>query len=631
MLFNKFNILSPQVFNNRDCIDLFQIIPVWENVPVTDISLVVLRQNLVDVMDMGILHKNNPDLKNIVKTILLALVGIILLFPPAVAFQPPTALFETGWGEWVRTYDNDFYNGTYPARYQYSVTIQNSPDDYGAVLGNITYAIDADNIIEYDYMQYAHKNGTSIQWVFPWNFTLPENEYIWSNARTDYIYQRYMPMTVHRWTNRSVFTSDGYQLASFSFSYDNFSTEYENVTVDSIWAEIQTNENENVNATLLPDTITSTMLLAYNPMALNNSHRIEFSNESPLEMNKVYNCSVVIHIHLKNPTGPAIEYYPGFHTALIGGQGGYIDPVPSFNVSSPSSMLPKYERSATGSTNVSNIWNIGLSYGKGVNLREISNTLSVNASQKIGVFRPSTHLFYLDYNGNGAWNGAAVDKSYNFGITGDIPVAGDWNSDGKTEIGVFRNSTHLFYLDYNGNGVWNGASVDRSYNFGITGDIPVSGDWNHDGISEIGVFRNSTHLFYLDYNGNGVWNGAAVDRQYNFGITGDIPVTGDWNTDGRTEIGVFRNSTHLFYLDYNGNGIWNGAAVDKSYNFGITGDIPVSGDWNADGRTEIGVFRSSTHLFYLDYSGNGAWNGASIDRSYNFGITGDKPVTGKWA
>jgi hypothetical protein len=92
---------------------------------------------------------------------------------------------------------------------------------------------------------------------------------------------------------------------------------------------------------------------------------------------------------------------------------------------------------------------------------------------------------------------------------------------------VFRPSTHLFYLDTNGNGVWNGASVNRQYNFGLSGDLPVSGDRNNDGKSEIGVFRNSTHLFYLDYNGNGVWNGSVVDRQYNFGITGDKPITGD--------------------------------------------------------------------------------------------------------
>ena len=127
-----------------------------------------------------------------------------------------------------------------------------------------------------------------------------------------------------------------------------------------------------------------------------------------------------------------------------------------------------------------------------------------------------------------------------------------------------------------------------------------------------------------------MWNGASVDRSYNFGITGDIPVTGDWNNDWKTEIGVFRPSTHLFYLDYNGNGVWNGASVDRSYNFGISGDIPVSGDWNADIRTEIGVFRPSTHLFYLDYNGNGVWNGTSVDRQYNFGITGDLPISGKW-
>jgi hypothetical protein len=259
-------------------------------------------------------------------------------------------------------------------------------------------------------------------------------------------------------------------------------------------------------------------------------------------------------------------------------------------------------------------------------------------NHRIQIFTPGgayvTKWGSLGY-GNGSFNypyGIAVDSSNN------VYVADSYNdriqkfsrSFSAAGIGVFRNSTHTFYLDYNGNGVWNGASVDRTYNFGITGDIPATGDWNNDGKSEIGVFRPSTHLFYLDYNGNGAWNGAVTDRQYNFGISGDIPVTGDWNNDGKSEIGVFRNSTHLFYLDYNGNGAWNGAVTDRQYNFGISGDIPVSGDWNNDGISEIGVFRNSTHLFYLDYSGNGVWNGASVDRQYNFGIIGDMPISGDW-
>jgi len=298
------------------------------------------------------------------------------------------------------------------------------------------------------------------------------------------------------------------------------------------------------------------------------------------------------------------------------------------NVTNATVQNPVHTYYTAGNFSVSlNVTNAG-----GFNTSVKSGYIDVtNATvSKIGVFRNSTHLFYLDYNGNGVWNGAAIDKQYNFGISGDIPVTGDWNADGRTEIGVFRNSTHLFYLDTNGNGAWNGALVDKQYNFGISGDIPLSGDWNSDGRTEIGVFRNSTHLFYLDYNGNGVWNGASIDKQYNFGITGDKPITGDWNADGKSEIGVFRHLTHLFYLDYNGNGVWNGASIDKQYNFGISGDIPVTGDWNADGRTDIGVFRPSTHLFYMDYNGNGAWNGAAVDRSYNFGITGDIPISGKW-
>ncbi len=71
--------------------------------------------------------------------------------------------------------------------------------------------------------------------------------------------------------------------------------------------------------------------------------------------------------------------------------------------------------------------------------------------------------------------------------------------------------------------MWNGASIDRQYNFGVVGDLPIAGDWNNNGASEIGVFRPSTHTFYLDFNGNGVWNGALTDRQYNFGVVGDLP------------------------------------------------------------------------------------------------------------
>jgi len=164
---------------------------------------------------------------------------------------------------------------------------------------------------------------------------------------------------------------------------------------------------------------------------------------------------------------------------------------------------------------------------------------STGTADMIGVYRPSTRVFYLDYNGNGAWNGASVDRQYTFGMTGDLPIIGDWNGDGTMEIGVYRPSTRVFYLDYNGNGAWNGASVDRQYTFGMNGDLPIIGDWNGDGTTEIGVYHPSTRVFFLDFNGNGAWNGASVDRQYTFGVTGDTPITGDWNDNRDWRVSSF--------------------------------------------------------------------------------------------
>jgi PKD repeat protein len=255
---------------------------------------------------------------------------------------------------------------------------------------------------------------------------------------------------------------------------------------------------------------------------------------------------------------------------------------------------------------------------------------SATTPSKIGVFRNSTQKWLLDFNGNGIWDGKPTDKKHTFGLSTDVPVTGDWNNDGRTEIGVFRSSTQKWLLDFNGNGIWDGKPTDNKYTFGLSTDKPVTGDWNNDGRTEIGVFRSSTQKWLLDSNGNGIWDGTPTDTLYTFGLSTDKPVTGDWNNDGRTEIGVFRSSTQKWLLDSNGNGIWDGKPTDKKYTFGLSTDLPLTGDWNGDGKTEIGVFRSSTQKWLLDSNGNGIWDGTPTDTLYTFGLSTDKPVSGKW-
>lgn len=251
-------------------------------------------------------------------------------------------------------------------------------------------------------------------------------------------------------------------------------------------------------------------------------------------------------------------------------------------------------------------------------------------ADQIGVYRPSASRFYLDVSGNGLWDGSSTDATYGFGIVGDEALIGDWNGDGIDAIGVYRPSSRRFYLDVNGNGLWDGAMIDQTFVFGISGDIAISGDW--DGVigDEIGLYRPSAGRFYLDFNGNGVWDGSPTDATYSFGIVGDEPLIGNWDGVIGDEIGIYRPSARRFYLDFSGNGVWDGSSTDLTSVFGISGDEPISGDWNSDGLDEIGIYRPSASRFYLDLNGDGVWSGTPTDATYGFGIVGDEAIIGKW-
>jgi hypothetical protein len=91
----------------------------------------------------------------------------------------------------------------------------------------------------------------------------------------------------------------------------------------------------------------------------------------------------------------------------------------------------------------------------------------------------------------------------------------------ESNIGLYRSG--VWILDYNGNFAWDGTPTDKMYGFGAAGDVPVVGDWNHDGFPEIGLYR-SAGVWILDYNGNFAWDGTPTDKMYGFGATGDAPV-----------------------------------------------------------------------------------------------------------
>jgi hypothetical protein len=65
--------------------------------------------------------------------------------------------------------------------------------------------------------------------------------------------------------------------------------------------------------------------------------------------------------------------------------------------------------------------------------------------------------------------------------------------------------------------------ADYALNYGIPGDMPVTGDWNSDGIDTIGVYRSG--LFYLR-NSNTIGFAEII---FGLGNPGDMPIAGNWD------------------------------------------------------------------------------------------------------
>ncbi len=250
-----------------------------------------------------------------------------------------------------------------------------------------------------------------------------------------------------------------------------------------------------------------------------------------------------------------------------------------------------------------------------INSVPISGDFNGDGVADVGVFKDGE--WFIDVNGNGQWD--KEDLWATLGTRDDKPVTGDWNGDGKTDIGIYGpawpRDPHAIKrepgipdpantnrdvrknhpprpkdaalghreLRLTSQGQSRKDLIDHVFHYGAAEDIPVTGDWNGDGIDTIGIFHAGE--WYRDVDGDG--RSSASDTVAHFGRTGDQPVVGDWNGDGRDDLGVYRDGT--WYLDTNGNEQID--VGDQVIKLGGPGDAPVVGDWNGDGWDEIGVVR----------------------------------------
>lgn len=225
----------------------------------------------------------------------------------------------------------------------------------------------------------------------------------------------------------------------------------------------------------------------------------------------------------------------------------------------------------------------------------------------VGMFRPSNGFFYLRFS-NTSGN---ADTDFFYGTANDVPLSGDWDADGVTTIGIFRNG-QFFLRNSNSAGF---ATVPAFAIDGTQpGDIPIAGDWDGNGSTTVGLFRAGVFLLR-----NSNISGPA-DIIINYALPTDTPIVGDWDGDGVTTIGLYRASVGFFALrNTNSSG-----APDLQFFFGNPNDVAVAGDWDGDGVTTIGVFRTGT--FFLRNSNSAG----PANLTVNYGVPTDRPVIGKW-
>lgn len=187
-----------------------------------------------------------------------------------------------------------------------------------------------------------------------------------------------------------------------------------------------------------------------------------------------------------------------------------------------------------------------------------------------------------------------------FGFTGEVPISGDFNGDGKDDVCVFNKTDGSVYVALSDGTKFNGsgAAVRWISGFSQGNETPLVGDFNGDGKADVATLVHDTKTgpeafeVYVALS-TGTKFGPETKWHDSFsGNRNEKLFTGDFNGDGKDDLlSITTPSDGHAYItlsdgtQFGGVSIWqnNFASINGPEKFGV-------GDFNQDGRTDIASF-----------------------------------------
>jgi N-acetylmuramoyl-L-alanine amidase len=226
-------------------------------------------------------------------------------------------------------------------------------------------------------------------------------------------------------------------------------------------------------------------------------------------------------------------------------------------------------------------------------------TSSMASGASLGLFDPETGLWYLrDRSG--------TTTSFSFGQSGDIPLTGDWDGDGLDSPGIYRPSDgHLR--------VRTGSGPMATEFFLPANAMPVVADIDGDGKDTVslGVDRS---LYLLDTLGGRPDALSGLDAvAYTLPVGTDRLVGGDFDGDGIDEIAAVHDGVVEVVV--------GGRDIPVT---SVGSGLVVAGDWDGDGVDTVAAYDPWRAEFTLFHSLGAGQSPAFIE----YGSTGMQPVAG---